>query len=92
MNNVLKAVASANEAGLAVVTSVQKQLLDFNRQLAAAVNTPDLPSWLPTPDPSDTAAAVEQAVEFGVKVAKANKDFALGVIEAWTPPKAAAKK
>ena len=92
MNNVLKAVASANEAGLAAVTNAQEQLLDFHRRLAAAVTTPDVPSWLPTPDPSVAATAIEQAVEFGTKVANANKDFALGVIQAWTPSKAAAKK
>ena len=34
----------------------------------------------------------QQAVELGAKIADADKDFALGVIEAWTPPKAAAKK
>jgi hypothetical protein len=92
MNNVLKAVASANEAGLAAVTNVQEQLLDLHRQFASAVTGLDVPSWLPTPDSSETASAVEQAAEFGVKLANANKDFALGVIQAWTPPKAAAKK
>ena len=93
MNNVLEAVASANEASLSALTAVQERVLDFHRQLAAAVTKPDVPSWVPTADPSVAANAIEQAFAFGAKVAEVNKDFTLGVIQAWTPAqKAAAKK
>jgi len=93
MNNVLEALSSGNEAGLAALTSVQEQVLDFQRQLAATVTKPEVPSWVPTADPSVAVSAIEQAFAFGAKVAEANKDFTLGVIHAWTPTqKAAAKK
>ena len=93
MNNVLDAVASANEASLSALTSVQEQVLEFQRELAAAVTKPTVPSWVPAADPSIATSAVEQAFAFGAKVAEANKDFTLGVIQAWTPAqKAAAKK
>jgi hypothetical protein len=93
MNNVLEAVASANEAGVAALTSVQERVLDFHREVAATLTKPEVPSWVPTADPSLAADVVEQAFSLGAKIAEANKGFALGVIQAWTPAqKPAAKK
>jgi hypothetical protein len=93
MNNVLDAVVSANEAGLAAITSVQERVLDFHRELASTLTKPELPNWVPTPDSTLAVDAVDKAYEFGAKVAEANRAFTLGVINAWAPAqKATAKK
>lgn len=94
-----RTVAEATESVLELVTSLQGHILDANREAAdrAADLVPSIPSipsipsmpampsmpWGDgTPAPHEVA---EQALDFQVKLAEANKRFAVQLIEAWAP-------
>ena len=88
-NTVQQTVASANETALEVLTGLQARVVDANAQLAAAVvgRTPDLPTWLPTgklPQAPNPRQLVEQGFAFQAKLLEANRNFSVGLVEAWT--------
>jgi hypothetical protein len=87
-NTVQQTVAAANDTALDVITGLQTRIVDANAQLAAVVagRTPDLPSWLPAaklPQAPNPRRLVEQGFAFQAKLLEANRNFSVGLLEAW---------
>jgi hypothetical protein len=88
MDTVTDTLATVNESTLKAIGIIQEQVLAFNRDIAAAFSRVELPSWMPTPDPSATDTNVDsfvkQAYEFQAQRVEADKKFALDLIDIWT--------
>jgi hypothetical protein len=89
MDTLTETISTINEATGKAIATFQEQLLAFNRDVAAAFGRIELPSWLPTPDPStevNVDALVKQAYEFQAGRVEADKQFVLGLVDIWTQP------
>ena len=86
MDSLTETFGTINEATLKAISTIQEQVLAFNREVVAAFGKVELPSWLPTPEPSDVNvdAFVKQAYEFQAQRVEADKQFALGLVDIWT--------
>lgn len=86
MNTTLETIAAVNESTLKYVTTVQEQVLNAVRQIAAAAPAPEMPqalaSWFPQPQPEVIRDIVEETSSFAAKLVEANKSFALGLLGA----------
>ena len=88
-------LASSNEAALELIAGIQQRIVDAQKELASTVA--QLMADVPKPDNSDAAdptELVEESFAFQARLLEANKEFSLGLIEAWrqATPTAAAKK
>jgi hypothetical protein len=84
-------LASATDSTLEAIVGIQQRVVDVNREFASVLAEllPDVPSWLQpsdvvdTPDPKEL---VEQGFAFHTRLIEANKEFSMGLIEAWAQP------
>jgi hypothetical protein len=89
-------ITSATDSTLDAIVGIQQRIVDVNREFASVVAglLPDVPSWLQpsesddTPDPKDL---VQQGFAFQARLLEANKEFSMGLIEAWAQAAAPAK-
>jgi hypothetical protein len=87
MDTLTETIASLNESTLKAIGTFQEQVLAFNRDVAAAIGRVEVPSWLPTPEPTTDFGVdsfVKQAYEFQAQRVEADKQFALGLVDIWT--------
>jgi hypothetical protein len=87
MDTLTETIATLNETTLKAIGTFQDQVLTFNRDVAAAIGRVELPSWLPTPEPTtdfDVDSFVKQAYDFQAQRVEADKQFALGLVDIWT--------
>lgn len=86
MDTLTETLATVNEAVAKTVNAVQAQLLALHRDAAAAVAkaSESLPSLEPSA-PVDLDAFVKSAFEFQAQRLEADKQFALDLIDVWTP-------
>jgi len=87
MDTLTETIGSINEAALNAITTLQEQVLAFNREVAAAVGRVELPTWLPTPEPVTEMKVddlVKQAFDYQAQRIAADRQFALGLVEIWT--------
>jgi hypothetical protein len=87
MDTLTETIATINETTLKALGTIQEQVLAFNRDVAAALGRVELPSWLPTPEPTtdfDVDGLVKQAYEFQAQRVEADKQFTLGLVDIWT--------
>ncbi len=54
MDTLTETISTINETTLKAITTLQEQLLAFNREVAAAFAKVEMPSWLPAPEPPPT--------------------------------------
>ena len=90
MDSLTQTLASINESTLKAIGTVQEQVLAFNRDIAATFGrvVSDLPSWLPTPEPGTDVKVddfVKQVYEFQAQRVAADKEFALELVDIWSP-------
>jgi hypothetical protein len=86
-----QAIASTNEQTLDFITSVQDRITEASRSVASLY--PSLPSldelpalpWFVAVEPGAAREVVEETFEFRSKLLEANKDFAIGLLDAMTP-------
>jgi hypothetical protein len=93
--NTLEVLTTANKSTLKVITSVQKGVLDAQKEAAsslAGVETPSLPDWVPSIDVAATRDLLEESLTFPAKVLESHKAFALGLLDIWAGEKPAAAK
>ena len=84
-NTVQETVAAANATALEFITGLQTRIVDANTQLATAL-AGRTPSWLPTaklPQAPNPRQLVEQGFAFRAKLLEANRNFSVGLLEAW---------
>ena len=86
MDPLTETISTINDATLKAITTVQEQVLAYNREVAAALGKVELPSWLPTPEPTDVKVddLVKQAYDFQAERVAADKQFALNLVDIWT--------
>jgi len=96
MDTLTETITAANETALKALTSVQEQILAVHRELSAAyAKAFDVPAWVPSATPLTDVSVdslVEQAYEFQAQKLEADKQFALGLVNAWTAPATKATK
>jgi hypothetical protein len=88
MDNLTEVIASFNENTLKAIGTFQEQVLNFNREIAAAWSRVEVPSWLPTPEPQSDVKVddlVKQAYDFQAQRVAADKKFALDLVNIWAP-------
>jgi hypothetical protein len=87
MTTLTDTVATINETTLKVIGTAQARALEANKAAAGFVQArrAALPSWLRLPESVSPETVVQQGFEFGAKLLEADRTFALGVIEAWSP-------
>ena len=94
MDTVTETIGTINDATGKAIATFQEQVLAFNREVVAALGRIELPSWLPTPEPSDVKVDdfVKQAYDFQAQRVEADKKFFLDLVDIWTKaaPKPAA--
>ena len=86
MDTLTETIATINETTLKAISTFQEQVLAFNRDVAAALGRVELPSWLPTPDPSTDVKVddlVKEVYDFQAQRVEADKQFALGLVDIW---------
>lgn len=84
----LEAISTSNKSALKLLTSVQKGILDAQKEAAstfANVETPAVPEWVPTVDAPSARDLVEESLTFPAKVLESNKAFVLGLLDVWSP-------
>jgi len=88
MDTLTDTISTINEATGKAIATFQEQVLAFNRDVVAALGKIELPSWLPTPEATDTNvdALVKQAYEFQAGRIEADKQFVLGLVDIWAQP------
>jgi hypothetical protein len=86
MEQLTETISTINEATLKAISTIQEQVLAFNREIVAALAQVELPSWLPAPQPTDVPldALTEQAFDFQAQRVAADKQFALDLVDIWT--------
>jgi hypothetical protein len=86
MDQLTETISTINDATLKAIGTVQESVLAFNREFAAALGKVELPSWLPTPEPSDVPldALMKQAFDFQAQRVAADRQFALDLVDIWT--------
>jgi hypothetical protein len=88
MDTLTESITAANETALKALTSVQEQILAAHRELSARyAKAFDVPGWVPSPTPLTDVSVdsfVEQAYEFQAQKLEADKQFAVGLVNAWT--------
>ena len=98
VTSTLEAISTSNKSALKLLTSVQKGILDAQKEAAATfanIETPSVPDWVPTLDGPTARELVEESLTFPAKVLESNKAFALGLLDIWSPaakPVVATKK
>jgi len=95
MDTLTETFNTINEATGKAITTFQEQVLAFHREVAAAVGKIELPSWVPTPEPTADVKVddfVKQAYDFQAQRVEADKKFFLDLVDIWTnaAPKPAA--
>ena len=89
MDSLTESIASLNESTLKAIGTFQEQVLNFNREVAAAWSRVELPSWLPTPEVPQSDVKVDdlvkQAYDFQAQRVAADKQFALDLVNIWAP-------
>ena len=83
----LEAISTSNKSALKLLTSVQKGILDAQKEAAstfANVETPAVPEWVPTLDVPTARELVEESLTFPAKVLESNKAFVLGLLDVWS--------
>jgi hypothetical protein len=89
VDTLTETIATLNETTLKAIGTFQEQVLAFNRDVAAAFGkVAELPSWIPTPEPLTDVkvdALVKQVYDFQAQRIEADKQFALGLVDIWTP-------
>lgn len=88
MTTTLEAISTTNKSALKLLTSVQKGILDAQKEAAATfanIETPSVPEWVPTLDAPAARELVEESLSFPAKVLESNKAFALGLLDIWSP-------
>jgi hypothetical protein len=95
--NLAQALASTNEQTLDFITSVQDRITEASKSAAALYPTlpaidqlPTLP-WFVAVEPGAARDVVEETFAFRSKLLEANKDFAIGLLDAITPKAAKTK-
>ena len=93
MDTLTETFSTANEAVTKAVTAIQSQVVAMHRDAAAAVaKVGETPSWLPSIEPlPNVDSLVEQAFEFQAQRLEAGKQFALELLDVWTPKPASAR-
>ena len=93
MDTLTETFSTANEAVTKAVTAMQSQVVAMHRDAAAAVaKVGETPSWLPSIEPLPSVDSfVEQAFEFQAQRLAAGKQFALELLDVWTPKPASAR-
>jgi hypothetical protein len=84
-NTVQETVAAANETVLDFITGLQTRIVDASTQLATAL-AGRTPAWLPTaklPLAPNPRQLVEQGFALQAKLLEANRNFSVGLLEAW---------
>jgi hypothetical protein len=86
MDTITESLASVSDAVTKAVGAMQSQVLALHRDAAAAVaKVGDLP-WVPSTEPLPSVdSVVEQAYRFQVERLEADKQFALELLDVWTP-------
>ena len=86
MDTLTESFSTANEAVTKAVTAMQSQVVAMHRDAAAAVaKVGETPSWLPVEPLPSVDKLVEQAFEFQAQRLEAGKQFALELLDVWTP-------
>ena len=88
MDTLTETISTINETTLKAIGTFQEQILAFHRDLAAALGRVELPSWLPTPEPSSDVKVddlVKEVYDFQAQRVEADKQFALGLVDIWAP-------
>ncbi len=84
----LEALSAANETTLTYVADFQKGILDRQREAWASAKstTSALAGAFPAaPQPIEGRGLLEETFAFQAKLLETQKDFALGLLEVWTP-------
>jgi hypothetical protein len=87
MDTLTETISTINETTLKAISTLQEQLLAFNREVAAAFAKVELPSWLPAAEPTTNVPLDEltkQAFDFQAQRVAADKQFALDLVDIWT--------
>lgn len=97
MSTITDNLASASDSTLEAVVGIQQRIVDIQREFASLVTgvLPDAPSWLQPSDDVDVPGPkelLEQGFSFQSRLLDANKEFALGLIEAWARPASSTSK
>lgn len=93
MNSIVESLSEIGNTTLEQVTELQARVIEWNRQVAEAI----VPRFagIAGADPFGTkdlaADWVQASFGFQSKVLEANRAFAAGLIEAWTPKAEAAE-
>jgi hypothetical protein len=87
MDTITESFTSVNDVYTKALSAVQAQVVAFHRDAAAALaKVGELPSWLPTIEPLVSVDdLVGRAYDFQVQQLESSKQFALDLIDAWTP-------
>jgi hypothetical protein len=87
MDTLTDSLTSLNDAFAEAVSALQSQVVSFHRDAAAAVaKAGELPPLVPTVEPLVALdALVGRSYDYQVKQLESNKQFALDLIDAWTP-------
>ena len=93
MDTLTESFSTATQAVNKAVTAMQSQVVAMHRDAAAAVaKVGETPSWLPSIEPLPSVdTLVEQAFEFQAQRLEAGKQFALELLDVWTPKPASAR-
>jgi hypothetical protein len=86
----LEAISTSNKSALKLLTSVQKGILDAQKEAAstfANIETPSVPEWVPSLDVPTARELVEESLTFPAKVLESNKAFVLGLLDVWSASK-----
>src|SRR4051812_37201314 len=87
MDTLTETFSTINDATAKAITTFQEQVLAFHREVAAAVGRFELPSWVPTPEPSSDVKVddlVKEAYDFQAQRVEADKKFFLDLVDIWT--------
>jgi hypothetical protein len=91
VSTITENLASVSDTTLEAIVGIQQRIVDIHREFASVLSglLPDVPSWLQPSDDVDTTdpkQLVEQGFSFQSRLLEANKEFSMGLIEAWAQP------
>jgi hypothetical protein len=87
MDTLTETFSTINDATAKAITTFQEQVLAFHREVAAALGRFELPSWVPTPEPTTDVRVddfVKEAYDFQAQRVQADKKFFLDLVDIWT--------
>ena len=81
-------ITSVNDSTIDLIVRMQDRIVDAQKEFASTVAelVPDIPSVVPKvdrPDVADPKSLVEQSFDFQARLLEANRNFSLGLIDAW---------